>query len=119
MSEAKPVQPWMLEAAHAIIHGKHPHARPSHLPEQACEWAAMSIAEAFDRELSAVEPGGVRISREVLERVEGALSIAYVALRDLGACRSRDCDEPNCSRSVVVVEEALSELRSASEGRSR
>lgn len=44
------VTPWMMTAACRVIHGKQDHsdwigARPPHLPEQACEWAAMIIAE--------------------------------------------------------------------------
>ena len=40
----------MLNVAHEIIHGKLPHsrwegARPEHLPAEACDWAALSIAE--------------------------------------------------------------------------
>ena len=59
MIGAAQVLPWMLVAAHQIIHGKLPHsnwtgARPDHVPEEACEWAAMAIAEAFTR--GAAEP---------------------------------------------------------------
>lgn len=62
VSQPKPpsasVEPWMMVAACRVIHGKQAHsdwigARPPHLPEQACEWAAMTIAEEAPRAVDA------------------------------------------------------------------
>lgn len=60
------VELWMLDAGHRIIHGKRPHSewdgnRPEHLPVEACEWAAMAIADLHAAHLRGI--AGVDVER--------------------------------------------------------
>lgn len=136
MSEATAVQPWMLEAAHRIIHGKQAHsdwdgARPPHLPEQACEWAAMSISESAEPALRAAEKraadaeekadacerhsiaaegeiGSLRIDLADAERERDEAREQVLALKDQAKC-SCDYDEPGpCLYHQRQIDRALS-----------